>query len=105
MKVNEIAELEAFLQLGDTSKEAAGRRVYVARLVLDMRQTELAQVLGTESQALSNIEKGRNNPNVRIMTGLYRMFGFDFNFIMYGTIAGVPIAHLPRLLEISETAI
>ncbi len=105
MKMNEIAKLEAFLQLGDTSKEAAGRRVYIARLALDMKQTDLAHILGTESQAPSNIEKGRNNPNVRIMTGLYRLLGFDFNFVMYGAISGVPIAHLPKLLEISETAI
>lgn len=103
--MNEISTLEAFLQFGDTSKETAGRRVYIARLALDMKQTDLAHVLGTESQALSNIEKGRNNPNVRIMTGLYRVFGFDFNFIMYGAISGVPITHLPKLLEISETAI
>lgn len=79
-----IEERDRLARTGDSSNTAAGIRLVAGRVAAGLRQVDLSSQTGIKTNALSNMEKGRQFPSRAVMIHLFRSFGVDFNFLMYG---------------------
>ncbi|HDZ53384.1 MAG TPA: XRE family transcriptional regulator [Sulfitobacter litoralis] len=73
------------------SKGACALRILVAREVTGLSQLEVSQRAGIANNALNNMERARQFPNREIMRYYHRAHRIDFNFLMHGDFAQLPM--------------
>jgi DNA-binding XRE family transcriptional regulator len=76
---------------GDMSLMACAVRLHAARLVTGMQQQSFAEAAGIKKTTFNNMETGRSFPSREVMRYLYRGHRIDFNFILHGDFAQLPL--------------
>lgn len=54
--------------------ESLGKRIKIMRIIQDLTQKQLADMLGVGSYIISNIEKGRTEPDIELIKQLCVVF-------------------------------
>lgn len=90
MKGMDLETKELLAMTGDTSKEAIGKRLAAARLSSGFQQKEFANLLKVAPQTYNSMEK-KGAPSISAMRILYRAYRIDFNFILHGDFAQLPL--------------
>jgi DNA-binding XRE family transcriptional regulator len=83
-------KIESALQ-SDMSLRACAIRLHAARLVTDMQQQAFAEAAGVKKTTYNNMETGRSYPSREVMRYLFRGHRIDFNFILHGDFAQLPL--------------
>lgn len=99
MSVMMIEDKEYLSKWGDMSKEACALRILAARDLTGLSQLETSQKSGIANNALNNMEKARQFPNREIMRYYHRAHRIDFNFLMHGDFAQLPMDIQGALFE------
>jgi ribosome-binding protein aMBF1 (putative translation factor) len=94
-----INDKEALARRNDMGKEACALRLFAARAMLGMSQTQLADATGTGKNSINNMEHARQFPNRDVMKYLHRAHGIDFNFLMNGDFHQFPPEFQDRLFD------
>ena len=67
-----------------TSKESFGQRVRALREGMNLKQSELAQMLGVSSKAISKIERGENGPKFERIEDIAKALGCTKAYLIEG---------------------
>lgn len=87
----------AVARTGDISLTACAIRLMAARMSIGLIQKQVADAVGTTRSAIGNMEQGRSYPSLPILRFLYREHRIDFNFMMHGDFAQLPLDVQNRL--------
>ena len=58
-------------------------RMKMARMKMDMSQTELAQAIGVSRQTIGLIESGEFNPSIKLCVAICKALGVTLNDIFW----------------------
>jgi transcriptional regulator with XRE-family HTH domain len=86
----DFKRLEELSRPGDASEKAVGLRLAAALRVANLKQAELARMIGKTQGAIGNAVRGENYPSVDAMQVLYRVARIDFNFLLMGQTPQLP---------------
>ena len=103
MRFMKIKEKECLARLGDMGKVACAVRLLAARNVTGLSQLEVSQRAGIANNALNNMERSRQFPNREVMRYYHRAHRIDFNFLMHGDFAQLPMDIQDALFEYLDT--
>lgn len=98
-----IEQKERLAKLGDISPEAVRTRLLAARNSIGMKQQDVANAVGLKKTTF-NSQEMRGAPSVATMRYYHRQHRIDFNFILHGDFAQLPLDVQDRLFaEISAS--
>ena len=75
---------------GTMALSAFAIRLRASRMVAEVDQKTVAESVGIQNTAYSNMERGISYPSRDVMKYFYRNHRIDFNFLMYGEFAQLP---------------
>ena len=68
------------------SREGIGERIQRKRRSLNYTQEELAEMVNTSKNTISNIERGENPPSIEFIVKICNVLGSDPNYYILGEI-------------------
>ena len=92
----DIETKERLTRLGDVSPEAIRIRLLAARNSVGMKQQDVGEAVGLKSQTF-NSQEMRGAPSIKTMRYYHRQHRIDFNFILHGDFAQLPLDVQERL--------
>jgi len=87
---------ERLAKLGDISPEAVRARLLAARNSIGMKQQDVASAVGLKKTTF-NSQETRGAPSAATMRYYHRQHRIDFNFILHGDFAQLPLDVQERL--------
>lgn len=87
---------ERLAKLGDISPEAVRTRLLAARNSIGMKQQDVAGAVGLKKTTF-NSQEMRGAPSAATMRYYHRQHRIDFNFILHGDFAQLPLDVQERL--------
>ncbi len=84
------------------SPVAIGRRLYAARKVLDLTQTELAERAGISRTAYTQYEGGSKRPSIDVAISLVRTYRLTLDWIYLGDASNLPYALAAAIKALDE---
>lgn len=91
-----IERKEHLARLGDISPEAVRTRLLAARNSIGMKQQDVASAVGLKKTTF-NSQEMRGAPSAATMRYYHRQHRIDFNFILHGDFAQLPLDVQDRL--------
>jgi transcriptional regulator with XRE-family HTH domain len=85
-----IEQKEQLAKLGDISPEAVRKRLLAARNSIGMKQQDVASAVGLKKTTF-NSQEMRGAPSAATMRYYHRQHRIDFNFILHGDFAQLPL--------------
>jgi transcriptional regulator with XRE-family HTH domain len=96
----DIDQKERVALRGDMGLIATSKRLKAARLIAGYDvQKKFAKDCGVSITSYNNMEKGMSFPNREVMKFLYRGHRIDFNFIINGDFAQLPLDVEQKLFD------
>lgn len=84
------------------NKEDVAERIQRKRHSLNITQEQLAEMINTSKNTISNVERGENPPSVEFIVNICNVFGEDPNYYILGEIPNKDIdKYNNSLLELS----
>lgn len=68
------------------NKEDIGERIQRKRYSLNITQEQLAEMINTSKNTISNVERGENPPSVEFIVNICNVLGGDPNYYILGEI-------------------
>lgn len=84
-------EKQRLARQNDTGLEASAIRLRAARKIAGRGQSEMAAECGVSNTVLSNAENGLTYPGREILSTYWRGYRLDFNFLINGDFAQLPM--------------
>lgn len=84
---------------GDTGTIACAHRLRAAIAVTGQTHAHIASMIGRGSSSISNQVKGSQFPSRELMLYLYENFRIDFNYLIAGSFAQLPMDVQESLFE------
>ena len=94
----DIEVKEQMARLGDVSPEAIRTRLLAARKSIGMMQQDVAKAVGLKNQTF-NSQEMRGAPSIKTMRYYHRQHRIDFNFILHGDFAQLPLDVQDRIFS------
>jgi transcriptional regulator with XRE-family HTH domain len=88
----------------DTGLAASAIRLRAARKLAGKDQREMAAECNVKNTVLSNAENGQTYPSREILSAYWRGYRIDFNFLINGDFAQLPLDLQERLFPALEDA-
>ena len=85
--------------LPDTSKEAVGRRIELARVARGYHQAAFARLLGLSPQGLNSYEKGITATPYLIIAKVWQLTGATADYMLLGRRDGMPAELVESIAE------
>lgn len=92
----DIEKKEQLAKVGDISPEAIRVRMLAARKSIGMKQQEVAAEVGLKGTTF-NSQEMRGAPSMKTLRYYHRQHRIDFNFILHGDFAQLPLDVQERL--------
>lgn len=70
------------MQVDTNIREDIGRRIAAARKLVNLRQVDLAQVLGVNKYTVSKWERGKNLPDADTLYAMCKLMGVSSDFLL-----------------------
>jgi DNA-binding XRE family transcriptional regulator len=93
-----IDEKEKLARTGDVSPDAIRDRLLAARKSIKMQQKDVAGEVGLKVTTF-NSQETRGAPSIKTMRYYHRQHRIDFNFILHGDFAQLPLDVQDRLFS------
>nr|WP_321509448.1 XRE family transcriptional regulator [uncultured Celeribacter sp.] len=93
-----IDNKEKLARTGDVSPDAIRDRLLAARKSIGMQQKDVAAEAGVKVTTF-NSQETRGAPSIQTMRYYYRQHRIDFNFILHGDFAQLPLDVQDRLFS------
>ncbi|WP_300067799.1 XRE family transcriptional regulator [uncultured Ruegeria sp.] len=94
----DIEQKELLAKTGDISPEAIRERLIAARHMTGLQQNEIARALGV-SKTTYHSQESRGAPSIKAMRYYYRQHRIDFNYLLHGDFAQLPLDVQERLFD------
>lgn len=86
------------------NKEDFGERIKRRRHLKNYTQEQLAELINTSKNTISNIERGETSPSIEVLVEICNVLGFDPNYYILGQIPNEEIEkYNSSLLKLSST--